>query len=196
MLLKTKVKVGNVTNLSDARYCAGMGVDLLGFPIGNGDNQITHETFEEIATWVAGPQFVFEYTDGIDHSLFQKVTQSPSIQHIQVTYAQYAELAPQLRHRSVILEANLKEWALIEKENLPLAYLILKDPKANNWEQIAKINSKVPVLVPYTYIQSDIEDITQLPITGLVLSGSAEHKPGHKNYDHLADVLESLEVDP
>jgi phosphoribosylanthranilate isomerase len=33
MALKCFVKVGNVTNLSDARYCAGMGVDLLGFPV-------------------------------------------------------------------------------------------------------------------------------------------------------------------
>ena len=29
MPLKTFVKVGNITNLSDARYCAGMGVDML-----------------------------------------------------------------------------------------------------------------------------------------------------------------------
>ncbi len=31
MALKTIVKVGNITNLSDARYCAVMGVDMLGF---------------------------------------------------------------------------------------------------------------------------------------------------------------------
>jgi phosphoribosylanthranilate isomerase len=31
MPLKTFVKVGCITNLSDARYCAGMGVDMLGF---------------------------------------------------------------------------------------------------------------------------------------------------------------------
>jgi phosphoribosylanthranilate isomerase len=32
MLTKT-VKISNVTNLSDARYCAGMGVEMLGFSI-------------------------------------------------------------------------------------------------------------------------------------------------------------------
>ena len=33
MSLQTFVKVGEITNLSDARYCAGMGVDLLGFNV-------------------------------------------------------------------------------------------------------------------------------------------------------------------
>ena len=43
-MLKTQVKVSSITNLSDARYCAGMGVDLLGFPI----QEISLEKFTEI----------------------------------------------------------------------------------------------------------------------------------------------------
>ena len=33
MALKTFVKISGVNNLSDARYCAGMGVNQLGFNI-------------------------------------------------------------------------------------------------------------------------------------------------------------------
>ena len=40
MPLKTIVKVGSITNLSDARYCAGMGVEMLGFNVVAG-----HESF-------------------------------------------------------------------------------------------------------------------------------------------------------
>ena len=56
MSLKLKIKVGNITNLSDARYSAGMGVDWLGFRMDNIDPQ----TFREITGWVTGPRFVIE----------------------------------------------------------------------------------------------------------------------------------------
>src|SRR6516162_4980549 len=55
-MLKTKVKVGSVTNLSEARYCAGMGVDFLSFPIAS----IDPKTYREITGWVAGPKFGIE----------------------------------------------------------------------------------------------------------------------------------------
>ena len=43
-MLKTLVKVSGIENLSDARYCAGMGVEFLGFPLA----QIPFEKFQEI----------------------------------------------------------------------------------------------------------------------------------------------------
>src|SRR6185369_1389083 len=55
-MLITKVKVGQVTNLSEARYCAGMGVDFLSFPI----SSIDPKTYLEITGWVAGPKFGVE----------------------------------------------------------------------------------------------------------------------------------------
>ena len=55
-MLITKVKVGQVTNLSEARYCAGMGVDFLSFPIVS----IDPKTYQEITGWVAGPKFGIE----------------------------------------------------------------------------------------------------------------------------------------
>lgn len=68
MSLKTKVKVGNITNLSDARYCAGMGVDWLGFPI----ESVNPKTFAEITSWVTGPQFMIELKAGtVPESLYE-----------------------------------------------------------------------------------------------------------------------------
>src|SRR5258708_3649368 len=55
-MLITKVKVGKVTNLSEARYCAGMGVDFLSFPA----SSVDPKTFQEITGWVAGPKFGVE----------------------------------------------------------------------------------------------------------------------------------------
>ena len=57
-MLKTQVKVSSITNLSDARYCAGMGVDLLGFAI----QEISLEKFTEIRNWLAGVEIVGEFS--------------------------------------------------------------------------------------------------------------------------------------
>lgn len=196
MQLKTKVKVGNITNLSDARYCAGMGVDLLGFPIGIGAGQITPEIFEEIAAWVAGPEFVLEYSDEMDEVLFQKVTHLPSIHHIQVTYKQYARLGSRLDNLSIILITDLKEYSEIKQDIARPSYVILADNVTNlAWDEIKAINQTVPVLLPYQGVEQIAGDIEHLPCSGIVLSGSAEDKPGHKTYDHLARVLESLETE-
>lgn len=192
MQLKTKVKVGNITNLSDARYCAGMGVDLLGFPIGNAAEQISLNTFLEIAEWVAGPEFILEYTD-MDNETFQKVT--THVQHVQVDFNQLQRLGSHLENLSIILKTTLEEW-----DNIKLSlsahnvnYVVLAERKPPEWELVHNINSSVKVLVPQEFVP-DMDKIETLPIAGIILEGSSEDKPGQKDYDHLANVLESLEV--
>ena len=59
MSLKTFVKVGNITNLTDARYCAGMGVNQLGFNVE--DPNFTVEKFKEITGWLEGIEYVAEF---------------------------------------------------------------------------------------------------------------------------------------
>ena len=56
MALKTLVKVGKISNLSDAWYCAGMSVDMLGFTvIASQENYVSPELFREMRGWFYGP---------------------------------------------------------------------------------------------------------------------------------------------
>ena len=55
-MLKTKVKVSAIENLSDARYCAGMGVEWLGFSM----TDVPLDKFNEIRNWLSGVQIVGE----------------------------------------------------------------------------------------------------------------------------------------
>lgn len=196
MILKTKVKVGNITNLSDARYCAGMGVDLLGFPIGNNKDQISIETFQEIVDWVAGPEFVAEYSDAMDEQIIEKVTQMASIQHIQVNLQQLKSLSPNLTGKSIILSCSINDWFehVEELKGSPLSYLVLLGD-THDWEKVKLMNDEVPVLAPYSSLTMKLEELLTLPLSGIVLEGTSEDKPGQKDYDHLAEVLESLEID-
>ncbi len=196
MLLKVKVNVGNITNLSDARYCAGMGVDMLGFPIGNGPGKIGFESFLEISEWVSGPSFVLEYSDAMDDDLFEKVTQS-GIQYIRLNERQLNQLLSKLSPKSIILDTNLSEWETLTTEFKPyLAALVLHDVLSKEIiQQMGKVNKEVQVLLPFENIKMDADQIPDLPIAGIVLSGSEEDKPGQKDYDALASVLEVLEAD-
>ena len=73
MALKTLVKISNVTNLSDARYCAGMGVDMLGFSMdADSPDYIEPKKFAEIRGWVAGVQIVGE-TQSTDPDVIEQL---------------------------------------------------------------------------------------------------------------------------
>lgn len=197
MLLKVKVFVGNITNLSDARYCAGMGVDMLGFPIGNEVGKIAFESFLEIAEWVSGPSIVLEYSDTMDDSMFEKVTQSGIIHAIRLNGKQLHYLHHRLSSESVILDTELSEWkSLMTKYGSYVASLIVHDAISDdNIPLMEEINKEIQVFLPFKNIKIETEKIPDLPVTGIVLSGSDEDKPGQKDYDALASVLEALEVD-
>jgi len=61
MALRAPVYAGNITNLSDARYFAGMGVQWLGFQIDpNQTSYLNPQKFREIVGWVTGPALVLE----------------------------------------------------------------------------------------------------------------------------------------
>src|SRR3954471_11542104 len=63
MALKTLVKASEVNNLSDARYCAGMGVEMLGFCLDeNHPKFIELARLREISVWVSGVKTVGEFT--------------------------------------------------------------------------------------------------------------------------------------
>ncbi|MBS1680662.1 MAG: hypothetical protein JST48_03035 [Bacteroidetes bacterium] len=182
-MLKTKVKVGNITNLSEARYCAGMGVDFLSFPAATVDTK----TFQEITGWVAGPKFIIE-TDSIEKNEYE----ADYFEHTIDSLEKFSH------GKNVFVSLRINEWFEKKVKLLPLKEKIIGiDLHINSIrdsekiiEQIAKefdvfINNPLP---------SDLEFILELPVTGISLNGNAESRPGLKEYP-LSEILESLEID-
>ena len=54
-----KIIANRVTNLTDARYFAAMGVDWIGFDMGT-DSQLSIEHVIAFSDWVEGPQFYLD----------------------------------------------------------------------------------------------------------------------------------------
>jgi phosphoribosylanthranilate isomerase len=184
MPLKTLVKISGVTNLSDARYCAGMGVDMLGFSVIEGHkNYIPPQQFQQIRGWVTGPLVVAELAGIRSQSDLGKILDN---------------------YRPDMLELGVDELALIPSP--PLPYIL----KVKTGETIVHLVSqpayllspaqkdlpnRSPLLLE-VHSQQDVREALSNPsVNGIALNGSPELKPGLKDYSDLAEILEHLEMD-
>jgi phosphoribosylanthranilate isomerase len=181
MTLKTKVLVTNITNLSEARYCAGMGVQLLAFPI----NLVDPQLFHDITGWVQGPKMVLDISNATE--IPSNISDYPA-DFILINSQQ--QLASSLLALPIILRINsASEIGSVDPRNI--SYLIVTGKNENEITQLTNDGFKVMLSVPGNI--SGLDDWLQLPIEGIALAGDKEEKPGLKNYDHLAVVLEGLE---
>jgi phosphoribosylanthranilate isomerase len=204
MALKCFVKVGNVTNLSDARYCAGMGVDLLGFPVDAAQpGHVTPAAFGAIAGWVAGVQFVGEVEDADTVNLTQLLGAYP-LDWLQVSRA--ADWAG-LHHYGVPLLCRV-DWDAIRTADrffevygpmAPHVSYFLLESEAGTLDEgtraaVAEIAKQYPVLLGFGLEPATVEAVlTQTAVRGIALKGSQELRPGYKDFGALADLLEALE---
>jgi phosphoribosylanthranilate isomerase len=187
MSLKTKVKAGNITNLSDARYCAGMGVDWLSFPA----HIVNPGTFKEITDWVTGPQLVLEVKESTPLDYIGQY----QVASLEITSHQL-DMIDRLPSFDWIITLPLSSWVVQKNELLrykdKISYLVL-DLDIQDLQAISDIAKNVKILIN----QSDkysLDSLLELPIEGINVTGENELKPGLKDFDKLASILEELEV--
>jgi len=185
-MLIIKVKVGQVTNLSEARYCAGMGVDYLSFPI----SSVDPKTYQEITGWVAGPKF------GVDAGPKNiNIVQEYKADFIEINIDQM-DNSHGLENLIVSLEAS--QWSmkkpslLLSKANILFVELKIKSLDEETLGIINDITEDFKILLkPSDTIELD--KLLKLRIDGLCFDGNAETKPGLKEYP-LSEILEQLEA--
>jgi phosphoribosylanthranilate isomerase len=200
MSLKTLVKVSNVTNLSDARYCAGMGVEMIGFVMDKHSvDYVSAEKMKEIKSWVAGIQIVGE-TQSVDYEEVKGFVKSYEIDVLQIAEVsllpQIADLGKpiilKLDFENTDFEDNLNrysqfvEFFLVDGAELSdFAKYTLKEYAAN-----------FAIILDFGINSENIQTLLdEMPIKGIALKGSNEIRPGFKDYDELSDILEILEED-
>lgn len=190
MALKTVVKVGEITNLTDARYCAGMEVDYLGFPL-DGDKEISFEEFTAITQWVEGVIIVGEFT-GSDVNAIQEKVDKYELKAIQI---EDAALVDQFEACTVFLKIESKDSLAALNSATPdfLVYHSNKDQITDSETQQLEAITSTKVLLGSGINEGNCEDFTH-NLAGIHLKGSEEIRPGYKDFDQLADILEKLEI--
>lgn len=195
MALKTLVKVGRISNLSDARYCAGMSVDMLGFSVINGsENYVSPELFKEMRGWFTGPSIVAEVYGIEKHEDLAPIIQTYLPDLVEGSLSDIKKLHSAFT--SYLLSTTYEEVKVHEAElgiyRNQIAYLVI--PESTPLEQIEELSRIHKVLLRIDSLKPDDSKLHNTHIKGIALQGSSEDKPGLKNYDALASVLEKLEA--
>ncbi len=201
MSLKTFVKVSNVTNLSDARYCAGMMVDVIGFNVDpTSSERMSPEDFKEITEWVAGVKYAGEFEDS------SKDTICDALNHYPLDYIQIADYSAvetvHLLGKPIIFKLSVDSAAELQALKGKLSYLdelvdliVIRsnDPALYDSidSQIGYYNGNVKLLKGYGLTET--EHLSKYP--GLELEAEREERPGFKDYGAVMDVLEAIEED-
>ncbi len=197
MPLKTLVKVGAITNLSEARYCAGMGVDMLGFNVvEDTDNFISAKNYQDIRGWLSGPKFVTEIYK-FKHNTPGSVIENYAPDFLELDLEDLTRLPNNIVTPLILSidEVTFEKYQEhIDQWKQQIAFVILQQSK-NNTTFNSQITKQFPVLISPSANKDIQQMVDSLNAKGIVLNGSSEIKPGLKNYDHLADVLEQLEVE-
>ena len=204
MALTTSVLVTNVNNLSDARYCAGMGVDMISFML---DPHTTHhlerKAVQEIATWLSGVKVVGEFEEASADEI-NELIEALNLEKILVD--KYLEDEIKKIKQPVILKVYVNkdtiETDLIELMELyepAVEYFMIC---SRDFETIDETNIKflrdlsnrfhiyLGFGVDHNTIQSVLQEVKPV---GIRLTGGSEIRPGLKSFDELEQIFEVLE---
>ncbi|MFD2033766.1 phosphoribosylanthranilate isomerase [Belliella marina] len=207
MSLKTFVKISTINNLSDARYCAGMYVNLMGFSLEeNNGNYISPEKFKEITDWLSGLEYVAEFEASHPDKILEIVKAYPGIGYLEIQEEIHLKMLVNSSY-GLILKCKVEEVEEIEDliaksssyADFGVTLHLVSDTLELNeltTSKIKELATKCQVLLGFGIDASTIEEVLEsTQVKGISLEGGDEIKPGLKDFDALADILEVLELD-
>lgn len=195
-MLKTKVKISNIDNLTDARYFAAMGVDYLGFCCNPGSEfYCSPAKIKEITEWVEGPQFVLEFSG------WQK--EDEIIELLTSGLAGNIHLGVFADYKSEFSLPVFKDYIFenIENDNLDLFdFPVIRSERKmsefneNDQNKLLNLLQTKSSFLDINFSKDELLSIldTFHPY-GLILRGGEEEKVGVKSFEDLDEIFELLE---
>lgn len=186
-----KIKVSNISSLTDARYCAGMGVQYLSICFDDsGNTRLDPTSFLAIRAWIEGVEWMGEFS-GNNASVLRKIADTWQLNTWIVKHPQLRTVPEldDLRFISFAIGADCEnrdsesqeiEIGSEEKKDTVLfkagmssgQMRILKNPKSAT--EIVQLHQQFPELI-------------------FNLNSGEEERPGWMDLSHLQDILEELE---
>lgn len=207
MALNTFVKVSGISNLSDARYCAGMGVNVLGFSLEKENPYYCDpEKYVAITEWLAGVKFAAEFDQYTSQEIEKTLIDYPRIDYLQVSQPQHVAL--QHREYPLIVRLDAHQYG---EDIVALAdtmrdcrdratYFLVENSapsrRVDLLNDLLHLAKQYPILLGFGLNPDDVATLLkEHKLAGIALRGGEEIRPGYKNFDELADILEAVEVE-
>lgn len=213
-MLKTKIKAGSITNLTDARYFAAREVEWLGFNFEQGSDQyIEPIAMKAIKEWVDGVKIVGEFgTHAIED--IQKAIKILELDFVQVGMFTRKEELKKLQGstiiREIVVEKSTSENDIVDciKNLISEVDIFLLDFAKNgiDWEDLKnghhiaipflkKLCAQCKVLLAINLSADNVIEVLEvLNPHGLHVKGGEEEAVGLKSFDELDDILDVLEI--
>ena len=181
--------IRSVTNLSDARYCAGMGVEMIGFCVEQTHPDFVNEmTIQGITGWISGVKIVAELDVANNEELITSLNPDMLCLHVE---------SAKLTNREIIYRFSLDEIPEIMPEpgSLLLIESIDTEDLKIHYSFIRTLADSFKVILGFGFDTLTIHDLyTDLHLYGFSMKGGKEIAPGLKTFDELAEILEIIEV--
>lgn len=186
-MLTKSIIVSGISNLSDARYCSGMGVEYLGVCIDpSNPSYLTIERFNEINGWLSGINWILE-TESTD---VEEILAACKVYEVAGVFAATAEIANKLIENNVKVLINEAVSTISISDNNVLG--IVAD--YNELHSTIREAANLPLYIRGDLSIKNLESIRENEaIAGVILAGGIEERPGFKNMDDLIDALEVFE---
>ena len=202
MSLKCFVKVGSINNLSDARYCSGMNVDLLGFILEeNNIDSIDICTLKEISNWIAGIKILGEFNNSSIKFINNIIKKFP-FDYIQINYPIRINKI-NYDHQRILLNLPLEERVEKKKfisdlrnnyKDIGMININVLNKTTNNLISNNFKNNRFKLLNGFNYSKKFLDKmINKRVLYGVSINGNNEIRPGYKDYSTLSEVFEILE---
>ena len=194
--------IRGINNLSDARYCAGMGADKLTFVLDPAlPGHLGSKAMKELAGWIAGVELIGEF-DQLSAPEINALAAECALDAVLLrtprTAAELVEIAPPVYLELSLAEASAGPAALPAG---PVGFVLeLPAKPGNNTAAVAaswaSLAARVPLwLGPGLQPEQARELAARLPLAGLSFPSGDEVKPGLRNFDQLEAVFDALEAE-
>ena len=191
MPLKTLVKVSHLSNLSDTRYCAGMGVEMLGFQVIPGaEYYMAPKVFQDIRGWISGPRIIAEVYGITTATDLDSIVQTYQPDYLELSFEEYERFETSLPLPCIVSVSHASQIKKLEQKNT-IQYIVANE--SVTCDEVS--GSGHPVLVKATSTEQLDRLVSEGCFNGFVVEGPRESKPGMTNYDQLGIILEALEED-
>lgn len=203
-MLSTLVKISNVTNLSDARYCSGMGVEWIGFSVDEGDvNYVSPKKFGEIKSWLAGVKVMAE-TKATDLAAILDMLDTYEVDGVQIPDTVQAGELKAVSGKTVFVRIDTDELEPADLPSVlagnPAEMYVLESHSENeldhDWQEVITYVARThEILIGFGIENPEIIEnlVNTMAVAGIALKGSEEIRPGFKDFGSLMDILEALE---
>ncbi len=200
----TKIKLGNITNLSDARYAAAAGIDYLGFCFdANNQNYIAPIKAKEMIDWINGCKIVAEFGDQTTDEI-QTISELLNVDLIELNN----HILPDefsIFNKPIIKKININEFDVEGLKRELEAYkncaeyfhLYSSENKINIEENLlAHLCKQYKIILGFPLDSNTIiSTINSLKPFAINIYGQDEEKTGYKDFDEMNELLELIKAE-